>query len=701
MNNHSVIVYSIQMPSQKSSRINSSIAFILFILFYIPSICEAQDLLSAPQKIVIDRSHNRLLVSNYNTGDLIEINSSGIQDTFVLGADFVDGMEIVGNNIYGVGSTGNIRAYDLETKQLVMNVTITGSNDNYLSSVTSDSAGHLFISCPQLNTIYKFRLSDQSFWVFAINNGLNRPNGILLEKEKNRIVVIDDSPSPSIIHAISLLDSTVSTLATTTLNSPDGIVRDKDGSYYVGGYYLQGIYKIDSAFSSPPSLFYAGNNFVYPTYDASDNSLLVTLYNDNSWLRISLEIFDFISDYQTGHAPLTVQFNDMCNTLYPITSWNWDFENDGVFDSDLQNPIYEYSEPGTYTVRLQVTIDTITYTVIKEDYIGIFDGMSAVKFIGDENYAYFPAIPPFNLTENFTIELVAKQNNWGNQLNGLTIFDKSAIRLFITGNVFGAMGDYTLGADLILQNGTKVKLSAPNNSIKLDTWQHIAISYNASLSQFKMYINGVELTVNVVGLNQPSGVLINNENVQIILGNNIMLSSGYEGVLDEFRLWSVIRTGSDILENMDHSLTGNEPGLIGYWQMDEGNGTELIDISATGNYGHIEFAAFAQGVDLSTITELDQENNIENIPQEFILKQNYPNPFNPSTTITYQLVYQSYVKIIVTNILGETVSVLVNGIQNAGIHEYRFDAADLSSGIYYYQLAAGNYRVTKKMMLIR
>ena len=255
----------------------------ILIILFIPAICAAQSLLSGPQKIVIDAMHNRLLVSNYNTGSLVQIDSSGNQSYFVQGANFIDGLEIVGDTVYGVGTNGRIRAYDLATKQLVMNLIITGSNTDYLSSVTSDSSGHLFISCPNLNIIYKLRISDQSFWIFAENNGLNRPNGILLEKENNRIVVIDDSPSPSKINAISLVDSTVSTLTTTTFTNPDGIERDKNGFYYVGGYYLPGIYKFDSDFSQPPVLFFQGSHIIYPTYNVKNHSLLITYYGANTW----------------------------------------------------------------------------------------------------------------------------------------------------------------------------------------------------------------------------------------------------------------------------------------------------------------------------------------------------------------------------------------------------------------------------------
>lgn len=260
---------------------------IVLLTFLLPVSGYAQNLLNGPQKIVIDSKRNRLLVSNYNSGDLIQIDSIGNQSYFVQGADFVDGVEIVGDTIYGVGNNRTIKAYNLETKLLVFDITLPGSPSDYLSSITSDSIGHLFISCPLLNEIYRMSIDDLSYSVFAKDNGLNKPNGILLEKEKNRIVVIDDS-SDSKIHAISLADSTVSTLLTTSFNSPDGIIRDKYGNHYVGGYYLQGMFKTDSEFSKDIELFFEGNTIVYPTYDERNHSILVTHYDANTWERVPL-----------------------------------------------------------------------------------------------------------------------------------------------------------------------------------------------------------------------------------------------------------------------------------------------------------------------------------------------------------------------------------------------------------------------------
>jgi DNA-binding beta-propeller fold protein YncE len=255
-----------------------------------PSNGYAQNLLNGPQKIVIDTKRNRLLVSNANSGDLIQIDSAGNQTYFVKGAGFVDGMEIVGDTVYGVGNNRKIKAYNLVTKKPVLDFTLQGSPSDYLSSIAYDSTGHLLISCPLLNEIYKMRISDLSYWVFAKDNGLIKPNGILMEKEKNRIVIIDDSPD-SKIHTVSLADSSVSTLYSTSFYCPDGIVRDKLGNYYIGGYYLPGIFKMNLESTDVMELFFKGRSMVYPAYDERDNSILVTHYDDNTWERIPLKNF--------------------------------------------------------------------------------------------------------------------------------------------------------------------------------------------------------------------------------------------------------------------------------------------------------------------------------------------------------------------------------------------------------------------------
>jgi len=96
-------------------------------------------------------------------------------------------------------------------------------------------------------------------------------------------------------------------------------------------------------------------------------------------------------------------------------------------------------------------------------------------------------------------------------------------------------------------------------------------------------------------------------------------------------------------------------------------------------------------------------------PSKFALEQNYPNPFNPTTAISYKLSALSDVKLTVTNSLGQDVVTLVDGMQLAGTHIVRWDAAGQPSGVYFYRLRvrqtnggqAGDFTETKRMMLLR
>ena len=89
------------------------------------------------------------------------------------------------------------------------------------------------------------------------------------------------------------------------------------------------------------------------------------------------------------------------------------------------------------------------------------------------------------------------------------------------------------------------------------------------------------------------------------------------------------------------------------------------------------------------------------VPEVYTLDQNYPNPFNPSTTISFSLPHESKVSLKVFNMLGQEVATLVNGNQTAGPHEVVFNAAGLSSGVYFYKLVSGDFTQVKKMSLLK
>ena len=94
--------------------------------------------------------------------------------------------------------------------------------------------------------------------------------------------------------------------------------------------------------------------------------------------------------------------------------------------------------------------------------------------------------------------------------------------------------------------------------------------------------------------------------------------------------------------------------------------------------------------------------NISTKPNDYIyLEQNYPNPFNPSTTIRYNIQERGMVLLKVFNIMGEEVVELVNEFKDAGSYSVYFNASEMSSGIYFYQLYTNQFNSTKKMLLLQ
>jgi len=90
-----------------------------------------------------------------------------------------------------------------------------------------------------------------------------------------------------------------------------------------------------------------------------------------------------------------------------------------------------------------------------------------------------------------------------------------------------------------------------------------------------------------------------------------------------------------------------------------------------------------------------------NLANVYALSQNYPNPFNALTVIKYQLPVNGHLKLEIYNLLGQKVATLVDGEQQAGYRSVVWDASEVSSGLYFYKLTAGDYTETRRMMLVK
>ena len=127
-----------------------------------------------------------------------------------------------------------------------------------------------------------------------------------------------------------------------------------------------------------------------------------------------------------------------------------------------------------------------------------------------------------------------------------------------------------------------------------------------------------------------------------------------------------------------------------------GGGLQQVFTNVTPN----KFYRLVEGQGLNeVIIGLSQTGTV--IPIIYKLEQNYPNPFNPVTKIRFAIPGSSNVKLFVYDVTGRLVSELVNGELNAGEYETNFNAAEFTSGVYFYTMQAGNFKETKKLVIIK
>lgn len=422
------------------------------------------------------------------------------------------------------------------------------------------------------------------------------------------------------------------------------------------------------------------------------------------WWENKYYCIDFAAEPPIGNASLTVEFTDESNFVEPVTSWFWDFDNDGSFDSFVQNPTWIYEQPGVYSVQLIVIVDNESISLTKEDYIQVFNGHTALEFDGDDSNVLCSAATSPHLTETFTIEAWINPHDYGPDVNfGLArIFDKSTISIFLS-KTFPVYMDSSLVVQIFHEDGSNSISTTSINSISLNEWQHIAVCYNG-IDEVKMYINGIESMTHQP--NVPNGAILDNSNEPIIIGNLQELSKGFNGIIDEVRVWNSFRSEEDIQTNMNKYLHGSEQDFVSYWKMNEGNGETIFDETSNNNDGTITDALWVEGMELEPT--LSEENELPS-SQNISLK-NYPNPFNPSTTIYFNLTAQvgEDAEISIYNIKGQKVKNLKIDLEciREKISEVVWDGKDennnsVSSGIYFCRLKSGNFEKTRKMLLMK
>jgi len=141
---------------------------------------------------------------------------------------------------------------------------------------------------------------------------------------------------------------------------------------------------------------------------------------------------------------------------------------------------------------------------------------------------------------------------------------------------------------------------------------------------------------------------------------------------------------------------------------DAGAGADVAQFVIAGKSGVLYVSGWSKGsstgYDFAVVKYAPGVTKTEeppSLPKEYALEQNYPNPFNSSTTIRFSLPQRSHVTLKVLDVLGREVATLVDGEMEAGEHTVIYNAKDLASGVYFYQLQAGSLIQQRKMEVLK
>lgn len=260
--------------------------------------------LSGPESIEYDAANNRYLVSNTSSGQILARSANGSLSVFKSGISPAPyGLEILGNRVYACCG-GFIKGFNLQTGAQEFNLNLGGT---FLNGITTDGLGNLFATDFSAKKIFRIKTNTNSFTTMASNLGQS-PNGICYDQANNRLVFVNwGSNAP--VKALSLVDSTVSTIATTTLQNCDGIVWNGLDTWYVTAWGGQKAVKFNANFSGgPTNVTTSLANPADIDYNENGDTLAIPNSSNNSLTFIGLSA---IVNVNCNLLPLEVVENEI------------------------------------------------------------------------------------------------------------------------------------------------------------------------------------------------------------------------------------------------------------------------------------------------------------------------------------------------------------------------------------------------------
>ena len=217
----------------------------------------------------------------------------------------------------------------------------------------------------------------------------------------------------------------------------------------------------------------------------------------------------------------------------------------------------------------------------------------SMSFDGVDDYIMINHSSSIDVSNSISIGFLMKPNSWtagdencivskkyGDNNNGFVIYNDGNVTPSICFRIEGS-------------NGPLQDYGESNAQVDIGVWQHWYFVYNSSSSVTTIYKNG-QLDTTRTSINV--GDMSTSSDLYIALVQHPSWNGFYEGLLDDVTLWDIPLTSQEIQSYMSCPPTGNEEGLVGYWNFEEGSGTTAYDLTGNGNDGAINGATYSTDV---------------------------------------------------------------------------------------------------------
>jgi len=298
----------------------------------------------------------------------------------------------------------------------------------------------------------------------------------------------------------------------------------------------------------------------------------------------------------------------------------------------------------------------------------------------DNSYDFGRSITSDN-NGNIIVTGESNFNNSGYDYNTIK-YNQNGDLLWASGYNGTGNGD-DLGVSVKTDDQNNIYVTGSSNGIGTNE-DYVTLKYNsAGTQQWLQRLNG-----SGNGRDVPKSMVIGIDNSLYITGTS--LNSG------NFDYASVKYDTSGV-EKWVRTYNGNGSGLDAATSIAINN-QEFVVVTGL-SYGGSGTSYDYASVKYSQSTGIQNISN--EIPGEFMLHQNYPNPFNPTTNIKFDILKAGNVKMTITDISGRVISEPINSKMTPGSYVMDFNANELSSGIYFYTLLSNDFRITKKMTVLK